>query len=81
MPQPNEGDVTHYIQKIWPTAKFTTEFELRIHSEPLQNQNDFMIKLSFPFTEEKIRALKIGDEVLIPGVVFTGRDARCEWGD
>ena len=47
----------------------------------MQNQNDFMIKLSFPFTEEKIRALKIGDEVLIPGVVFTGRDARCEWGD
>ena len=34
-----------------------------------------MIKLSFPFTEEKIRALKVGDEVLISGVVFTGRDA------
>ena len=32
-----------------------------------------MIKLSFPFTEEKIRALKVGDEVLISGVVFTGR--------
>jgi hypothetical protein len=24
-----------------------------------------MIQLAFPFTEEKIRALKIGDEVLI----------------
>ncbi|MEO6036118.1 MAG: FumA C-terminus/TtdB family hydratase beta subunit [Verrucomicrobiota bacterium] len=34
-----------------------------------------MIELSFPFTEEKIRALKVGDEVLISGVVFTGRDA------
>ena len=34
-----------------------------------------MINLSFPFTEEKIRALKVGDEVLISGVVFTGRDA------
>jgi len=32
-----------------------------------------MTKLSFPFTEEKIRALK-GDEVLISGVVFTGRE-------
>ncbi len=32
-----------------------------------------MIKLSFPFTEEKIRALKVGDEVLISGVGFTGR--------
>ena len=26
-----------------------------------------MIKLSFPFTEEKIRALKVGDEVQITG--------------
>src|SRR5882757_7316 len=34
-----------------------------------------MTNLSFPFTEEKIRALKVGDEVLISGVVFTGRDA------
>jgi tartrate dehydratase beta subunit/fumarate hydratase class I family protein len=33
-----------------------------------------MIKLSLPFTE-KIRALKVGDEVLISGVVFTGRGA------
>ena len=34
-----------------------------------------MIKLTFPFTEEKFRALKVGDEVLISGTVFTGRDA------
>jgi fumarate hydratase class I len=34
-----------------------------------------MIKLSFPFTKEKILDLKVGDEVLISGVVFTGRDA------
>jgi tartrate dehydratase beta subunit/fumarate hydratase class I family protein len=33
-----------------------------------------MIKLSFPFTEEKPRALKVGDEGLISGVVFTGRN-------
>jgi len=31
-------------------------------------------KPSLPFTEEKIRALKIRDEVLISGGVFTGRD-------
>jgi len=36
-------------------------------------QNDFVIiKLSSPFTEEKIRALKAGGEVLISGIVFTG---------
>ncbi|MEY2467283.1 MAG: fumarate hydratase subunit beta [Verrucomicrobiota bacterium] len=34
-----------------------------------------MINLSFPFTEEKIRSLKLGDEVLISGTLFTGRDA------
>ena len=34
-----------------------------------------MVKLSFPFTEDKIRALKVGDEVLISGTLFTGRDA------
>ena len=34
-----------------------------------------MIKLSFPFSEEKIRVLKVGDEVLISGIVHTGRDA------
>ena len=34
-----------------------------------------MTKLAFPFSEEKIRALKVGDEVLISGTVFTGRDA------
>jgi fumarate hydratase class I len=34
-----------------------------------------MTKLSFPFTEEKIRALHVGNEVLISGVIHTGRDA------
>jgi fumarate hydratase class I len=34
-----------------------------------------MIDLSAPFTEEKIRALKVGDMVEITGTVFTGRDA------
>jgi fumarate hydratase class I len=34
-----------------------------------------VITLAAPFTEEKIRALKVGDSVEITGVVFTGRDA------
>ena len=34
-----------------------------------------MIRLEQPFTEEKVRALKVGDEVLISGKIFTGRDA------
>jgi tartrate/fumarate subfamily iron-sulfur-dependent hydro-lyase beta chain len=34
-----------------------------------------MIDLTTPFTEEKVRALKVGDAVEISGILFTGRDA------
>jgi tartrate/fumarate subfamily iron-sulfur-dependent hydro-lyase beta chain len=34
-----------------------------------------MTKLTIPFTEEKMRSLRVGDAVEISGVVFTGRDA------
>jgi tartrate/fumarate subfamily iron-sulfur-dependent hydro-lyase beta chain len=33
------------------------------------------MRLDAPFTEEKIRELKVGDIVELTGVVFTGRDA------
>jgi fumarate hydratase class I len=33
------------------------------------------MKLVAPFTEEKIRSLKVGDIVEISGILFTGRDA------
>jgi fumarate hydratase subunit beta len=34
-----------------------------------------MIKLDYPFEEQKIRSLKVGDMVLITGRLYTGRDA------
>lgn len=34
-----------------------------------------MIQLVEPYTEEKIRALKVGDMVHVSGTVYTGRDA------
>lgn len=34
-----------------------------------------MKKLQSPFTEEKIRSLRVGDMVEISGLIFTGRDA------
>lgn len=34
-----------------------------------------MIPLTIPLTEETVRALRVGDEVALSGVVFTGRDA------
>ncbi len=33
------------------------------------------MKFEFPFTEEKVRALHVGDRVEISGILFTGRDA------
>lgn len=38
-----------------------------------------MIKLEAPFTEEKVRNLKVGDMIEISGVIFTGRDAVHKW--
>lgn len=34
-----------------------------------------MIQLAEPFTEEKIRALRVGEMVHLSGVIYTGRDA------
>jgi tartrate/fumarate subfamily iron-sulfur-dependent hydro-lyase beta chain len=34
-----------------------------------------MIQLNEPFTEDKIRSLKMGDMVQLSGVIYTGRDA------
>ena len=34
-----------------------------------------MIKLTTPLTVEKIKQLHAGDEVLLSGTIYTGRDA------
>ncbi|MGD8451318.1 MAG: FumA C-terminus/TtdB family hydratase beta subunit [Phycisphaerae bacterium] len=36
-------------------------------------------KFTVPISEEQIRSLKIGDQVLLSGVVFTGRDAAHKY--
>lgn len=46
----------------WTIARVLVEIQL-------------VIRLSLPITKEQVRTLKIGDEVLISGVVFTARDA------
>lgn len=38
-----------------------------------------MIRLEAPFTEAKVRSLKMGDMVEISGVMYTGRDAVHKW--
>jgi fumarate hydratase class I len=42
---------------------------------------DGAYQLTPPFTEEKIRELKVGDRVEISGEVLTGRDAVHKWLD
>ena len=36
-------------------------------------------QLTAPFTEEKVRSLKVGDRVEITGMILTGRDAVHKW--
>jgi len=38
-----------------------------------------MIKLTMPINDEEIRSLKVGDTVLLNGVMLTGRDAVHKW--
>ena len=44
---------------------------------PVEFKSGFtdMITLNTPVSEEAVRALKLGDEVVITGKLFTGRDA------
>ena len=37
------------------------------------------IKLNIPISDEDIRSLKVGDSVLLSGVMITGRDAVHKW--
>jgi fumarate hydratase subunit beta len=38
-----------------------------------------MIKLTVPISDESIRSLKVGDSVLLTGIIMTGRDAVHKW--
>ncbi len=37
------------------------------------------VRLTVPITENDVRALKVGDQVLLSGVIFTGRDAAHKY--
>ncbi len=37
------------------------------------------VKLTVPISEEQVRKLKVGDQVLLSGVIFTGRDAAHKY--
>ena len=50
-----------------------------MHRSSHASVESIMIRLEAPFTEEKIRKLKVGDMVELTGLVFTGRDAVHKW--
>ena len=38
-----------------------------------------MYNLSIPISDEEIRELKVGDSVMLSGVIITGRDSVHKW--
>jgi len=38
-----------------------------------------MHSLRIPISEEEVRSLKVGDPVLLSGIMLTGRDAAHKW--
>lgn len=43
------------------------------------NDTSGIYRLSTPLSDAQVRALKIGDQVLLSGVILTGRDAAHKW--
>ncbi len=66
---PQTGDITSWLYK---------DGEVKVTSDEDQTNDQErkeVIVLEAPITEEKIRSLKVGDVVVINGVMHTGRDA------
>lgn len=62
------GEIIRWLYKdTEPIKKMAAE-----HKIPLTGKE---IKLTTPISEEKIRSLKVGDVVLLSGIIYTGRDA------
>jgi fumarate hydratase, class I len=67
---PATGEIQHWLYKDErPKAEVTTEPQEETKSSNRQ------VVLTTPITEEQIRDLKVGDVVVINGLIHTGRDA------
>lgn len=65
---PKTGEIKRWLYKdTEPIRRMAME-----HKIPLTGKE---IKLETPISEEKIRSLKVGDVVLLNGIIYTGRDA------
>jgi fumarate hydratase, class I len=65
---PKNGEIKRWLYKDTEPVKKMAAVE----NIPLTGKE---IILNTPITEEKIRSLKVGDVVLINGIMYTGRDA------
>lgn len=67
---PQTGEIKDWIYKDELTTEPTTK-ETEAKAETTGRQ----VELTTPITEEQIRQLKVGDVVIINGLIHTGRDA------
>jgi fumarate hydratase, class I len=66
---PETGEINEWMYQEGEFIDFSKEME-----EPSENEQK-VITLQAPITEEQIRELKVGDVVQINGMMYTGRDA------
>ena len=71
------GDIKHWLYKDEQPAEATTQSSVL---SPQSSLNGFSLTgkekaLRAPVTEEQVRALNVGDVVVISGEMYTGRDA------
>lgn len=69
---PETGEIIDWIYKKDETKKVTVQPQQSQETEP---QNVRKIELTTPISEEQIRELKVGDIVILNGLIYTGRDA------
>ncbi|MBB5174657.1 fumarate hydratase [Texcoconibacillus texcoconensis] len=73
---PESGEVTNWLYQDGEKIRFT-DSEVAATSEKKQEEEEERreVVLEAPVTEEQIRSLKVGDVVIINGMIHTGRDA------
>lgn len=67
---PETGEIIDWLYKEAPAIE-----EEQPASEQKSASSQKVVELTTPITEEQIRQLKVGDVVILNGLIYTGRDA------
>ncbi|WP_075980105.1 fumarate hydratase [Bacillus massilinigeriensis] len=70
---PENGEINEWLYQGGEKIDFAAENEAAAASE--NKEENRVVSLTAPITEEQIRSLKVGDVVQINGRMYTGRDA------